>query len=249
MKKDVKIEVCVDSVESAMIAQQAGAHRIELCNNLIEGGTTPSAASIEIARKHLKIGLNVIIRPRGGDFLYSALELEIIKKDIQIAKSLGTEGVVFGMLTPEGKINEEICKSLIEIARPMSVTFHRAFDLCVDPFEGMETLINLGVDRILTSGQKNKAEDGLTLLTELVETANNRIIIMPGSGINEQNFSKIMNQCKAREYHVSCRTEIESKMLFRREDVKMGSFPNYNEYAYKQNDLQKLKSIIHVINH
>lgn len=249
MTKDIKIEVCVDSVESAMIAQQAGAHRIELCNNLIEGGTTPSAAAIEIARKNLNIGLNVIIRPRGGDFLYSETETEIIKKDIQVAKSLGAEGVVFGMLTPEGKIDEKICKSLIDIARPMSVTFHRAFDLCIDPYEGMETLISLGVDRILTSGQKNKAEDGLALLSELVKIADNRIIIMPGSGINETNFSKIMNHCKAKEYHVSCRTEIESKMIFRREDVKMGSFPNYNEYTRKQNDLLKLKSIIHAINH
>lgn len=249
MKKDIKIEVCVDSVESAIIAQQAGAHRIELCDNLIEGGTTPSAAKIEIARKNINIGLNVIIRPRGGDFLYSGLEMEIIKKDIMVAKSLGVDGVVFGMLTPDGKIDEETCRSLIEIARPMSITFHRAFDLCIDPFEGMETLIDLGVDRILTSGQKNKAEDGLALLSELVKIADNRIIIMPGSGINETNFPKIMNHCKAKEYHVSCRTEFESKMKFRRENVKMGSFPNYNEYAYKRNDLQKLKSIIHSINH
>jgi len=248
MTKDVKIEVCVDSVASAIIAQQSGAARVELCDNLIEGGTTPSAATIEFARKKLKIALNVIIRPRGGDFLYSKLELELIKKDIQIAKSLGADGVVIGMLTRDGRIDVEICKSLIEIARPMSVTFHRAFDLCLDPFEGMETLINLGVNRILTSGQKNKAEDGIDLLTELVKRADNRIIIMPGSGINEKNFSKIMTHCKAKEYHVSCRTEIESKMLFRREDVKMGSFPNYNEYTYKQNDLQKLKSIIHSIN-
>ncbi|PKP33780.1 MAG: copper homeostasis protein CutC, partial [Bacteroidetes bacterium HGW-Bacteroidetes-17] len=175
--------------------------------------------------------------------------LEIMKKDIRIAKSLGADGVVIGMLTRDGKIDVEICKSLINLARPMSITFHRAFDLCDNPFEGMETLINLGVDRILTSGQKNKAEDGLTLLSELVKIADNRIIIMPGSGINETNFPKIMNHCKAKEYHVSCRTEIESKMIFRREDVKMGSFPNYNEYTHKQNDLLKLKSIIHAINH
>lgn len=135
MIDDTKIEVCVDSVESAIIAQQSGAHRVELCDNLLEGGTTPSAAAIEFVRNNLQIDLNVIIRPRGGDFLYSLTELEIMKKDILISKKTGADGVVFGILTADGKIDVASCKELIEIARPMSVTFHRAFDVCKDPHE------------------------------------------------------------------------------------------------------------------
>ncbi len=248
MTNEIKIEVCVDSVESAIVAQHAGAQRVELCDNLLEGGTTPSAAQIEFARKSISIGLNVIIRPRGGDFLYSDTELEIIKKDILIAKKLGANGVVIGALTAKGMIDELVCKSLIKIARPMSVTFHRAFDVCENPFKALETLINLGFDRLLTSGQKNKAEDGIELISELVKVANNRIIIMPGSGINESNFLKIKNASMATEYHVSCRSERNSKMVFRREEVKMGGQANYNEYKQKISDINKLRSIIAGIN-
>ena len=167
-----------------------------------------------------------------------------MKKDIHIAKVLGADGVVFGVLSADGKIDIASCKLLIEIARPMSVTFHRAFDVCRDPFNGLETLIDLGFDRILTSGQKNKAEEGIELITKLVKLSNNRIIVMPGSGINESNFLKIMNQCGTSEYHLSCRSNVESKMIFRREEVKMGSIANYNEYVQKQTDINKLKSII-----
>jgi copper homeostasis protein len=227
-----------------MVAQRAGAHRVELCDNLLEGGTTPSAALIEFARNNLNIGLNVIIRPRGGDFLYSNTELEIMKKDIIIAKSLGVDGVVFGILNSNGEINISACNELIEISRPMTVTFHRAFDVCKDPIRGLQDLIDLGFDRLLTSGQKNKAEEGLELISELVKIAGERIIIMPGSGINETNFSKIKNVSNAKEFHVSCRTETESKMTFRREEVKMGGVQNYNEYKQKYSDLEKLKSIM-----
>lgn len=213
MNEETIIEVCVDSIESSMVAQRAGAHRVELCANLIEGGTTPSATTIEFLRNNLKIGLNVIIRPRGGDFLYSEIELEIMKKDIRIAKSLGADGFVFGVLKENGEINYVVNKELIEIARPMSVTFHRAFDVCKDPIKGLKTLIDLGVDRLLTSGQKNKAEEGLELISELVKIAGEKIIIMPGSGINETNFSKIKSESKAKEFHVSCRTETDSKMI------------------------------------
>lgn len=244
MKKEVKIEVCVDSVESAMIAQKAGANRVELCNNLLEGGTTPSSASIDLARKNLNIGLNVIIRPRGGDFLYSELEMEIIKKDIEVAKKLGANGVVVGFLKNDGRIDEVKLKTVIELSRPMSITFHRAFDVCLDPFESLETLINLGVDRMLTSGQNNKAEEGIDLISALVKKANERIIIMPGSGINETNFTQIMEKSGAHEFHLSARSIKKSKMLFQKNELKMGSCTDYNEYEIKLADFTKLKSII-----
>ncbi len=244
MIKEVQIEVCVDSVESAIIAQHAGAKRVELCNNLMEGGTTPSAACIEIARKNLDIELNVLMRPRGGDFLYSTLEMETIEKDIMFAKKMGADGIVVGFLHKNGRIDIGKLKTVIEIARPMSITFHRAFDVCRDPFEALDDLINSGVDRLLTSGQKNKAEEGIELISKLVKKADGKIIIMPGSGINAFNFLKIMNLSGAHEFHLSARTVKKSEMLFRREDVKMGGFPNYNEYEIKQADLATLTSII-----
>ncbi|MCC7306747.1 MAG: copper homeostasis protein CutC, partial [Acidobacteria bacterium] len=163
------LEVCVDSVESAFAAEKGGADRVELCDNLVEGGTTPSAGSIEAARERLSIKLHVIVRPRGGDFLYSDIELDVMKRDILTAKDLGADGVVIGVLNADGTIDREHTRELVEIARPMSVTFHRAFDMTREPFEAMETLIDLGIDRILTSGQEPGAEKGVELIRELVE--------------------------------------------------------------------------------
>lgn len=203
---------------------------------------------IEMARKQLNIDLNIIIRPRGGDFLYTQTELKVMKKDILVAKKLGVDGVVIGLLSADGEINIRACEELIEIARPLNVTFHRAFDVCKNPIQALHTLIDLGIDRLLTSGQKNKAEDGLELISELVKIANDKIIIMPGSGINEMNFLKIKEGSKSREFHVSCRTAIESKMAFRKQEVKMGGVPDYDEYKQKYSDLNKLKSIMNQLN-
>ncbi len=244
MKKDIIIEVCVDSAESSLTAQKAGAHRVELCDNLIEGGTTPSAAMIEVVRKNLHIDLNVIIRPRGGDFLYSKFEIEVMKRNIQIAKESGADGIVIGALTANGNIDMDLCKSFIELARPMSTTFHRAFDLCKDPYQSLENLIGLGFNRILTSGCKNKAAEGVHLISELIKKAKDRIIIMPGSGINISNFSILMKQSGATEFHLSARSKIQSGMHFKRQEVKMGSIPGYDEYSIKRSDLRKLKAII-----
>lgn len=154
MSRSVRVEVCVDSVEGAIAAEEGGADRVELCAALLEGGTTPSAATIAIARRHLHIDLNVIIRPRGGDFLHSDLELEIMREDIETAKRLEANGVVLGLLTEHGSVDVERTRLLIEAARPLSVTFHRAFDMARDPFAALEELVKLGIDRVLTSGQK-----------------------------------------------------------------------------------------------
>jgi copper homeostasis protein len=169
LKKKTLIEVCVDSVESALAAQEGGAERSELCDDLLEGRSTHNSASIELARRKLKIGLQVIVRPRGGDFLYSPLQFEIVKRDVEIARELGADGIVFGMLRADGAIDRRRTAALIDAARPLSVTFHRAFDVCRDPYMGLEQLIDLGVDRVLTSGQEATAFEGADLIAELVE--------------------------------------------------------------------------------
>jgi copper homeostasis protein len=209
-----KLEVIGFTIESCMIAQAAGAHRIELCDNPFEGGTTASYGFIKTARENLSIELYPIIRPRGGDFLYSEIEFEVMKADIENCKSLGCDGVVIGILNADGTVDKKRCKQLVEIAHPMKVTFHRAFDRTNDPFKAMEDIISIGCERILTSGQKNLATDGEELLNKLVKQANNRIIIMPGSGVKSDNIETLVKNTNASEFHTSARTFINSKMEF-----------------------------------
>ena len=214
-----KLEVIGFTIESCMIAQAAGAHRIELCDNPSEGGTTPSYGFIKTARENLSTELYPIIRPRGGDFLYSEIEFEVMKADIENCKSLGCDGVVIGILNADGTVDKKRCKQLVEIAHPMKVTFHRAFDRTNDPFKAMEDIISIGCERILTSGQKNLATDGEELLNKLVKQANNRIIIMPGSGVNSDNIETLVKNTNATEFHSSARTFVNSKMEFINESM------------------------------
>ena len=188
MTSKFTLEICANSVESAIMAQKGGANRVELCDNVYEGGTTPSLGAIQLARQKLNIKLNIIIRPRGGDFCYSEDEFQIMIKDIEFAKKTGVDGIVIGLLNPDGSIDITRTKKLVELAKPMSATFHRAFDVSNDAFQAMEDIIYCGCDRILTSGQANKAFDGIDLISKLIAKANNRIIILPGSGINETNI-------------------------------------------------------------
>ena len=176
-------EVCVESVEAAVAAEQGGAHRVELCADLLEGGITPSAGTIALARARLGIRLHVLIRPRGGDFCYSDTELDIMRHDIATARALGADGVVLGVLLPDGTVDAARTAELMAAARPLSVTFHRAFDVTRDPYEALEALIALGVDRVLTSGQESSALEGLDTLAALVQQAGDRIAVMPGGGI------------------------------------------------------------------
>jgi len=240
----IKIEVCCNSLESALNAQKGGAHRVELCSNLYEGGTTASHGEISLARELLKIDLNVLIRPRGGDFLYSETEIEIIKRDIEFCKKIGVDGVVIGFLLAEGSIDLKLTEEITKLARPMSVTFHRAFDMCNDPHIAMEELIKLGVDRILTSGMANKSTEGIDILSKLVVEAKARIIIMPGSGIRSHNIEDLINKTSASEYHVSERITIESKMTFRREGIYMGGLKEIPEYSIKIIDENKIQEIV-----
>jgi copper homeostasis protein len=236
------IEVCVDSVESAMAAERGGADRVELCDNLLEGGTTPSAGAIAIAREQLGIKLQVIIRPRGGDFCYSDVEFAVMRHDVVLAKQLGADGVVIGILTSDGEIDVARTRELIELARPLSVTFHRAFDMSRDPYRALEQLIELGIDRILTSGQEPSVIEGLDLIAELVRLAGDRVIIMPGGG-TERNIHKVVARSGVREVHVTGTTSVESPMRFRNQRVFMGGELRPPEYSRLTTDPERIREL------
>jgi copper homeostasis protein len=242
-----KLEICVDSVESAVNAQIAGADRVELCDNLIEGGTTPSFGTIVSARDNLTIGLHVIIRPRGGDFLYSDSEYDIMKRDIEKCGECGVDGVVIGILKPEGAIDTERIAKLIKLAHPMSVTFHRAFDMCSDPIRGLEDIISAGASRLLTSGQKDIVPDGAELISNLVRQSGNRIIIMPGSSLDESNIASMAKVTGASEFHLTGRKIVNSKMTFRREGITMGGVPDIPEFYRNVADPERIKKIINIL--
>lgn len=240
-----KFEICANSVESCVEAQRGGADRVELCAGIPEGGTTPSYGDVVVARRVLTTTkLHVIIRPRGGDFLYSDLEKEIMLEDVRMARRLGVDGVVFGALTAEGDVDMEFMRQLMKEAEGMSVTFHRAFDVCRDPRVALEQIIELGCDRILTSGQMPKAEEGVELLRELVERAGERIIIMPGCGVNASNIAHIAEATGASEFHFSARSKRESDMIFRRSRVSMGGAVVIDEYSRDVTDVEIVRETI-----
>lgn len=243
------LEICANSVKSCVEAQKGGAYRVELCAGIPEGGTTPSYGDIKLARDLLSIKLNVIIRPRGGDFLYDDIEHKIMLKDIETAGKLGVDGVVFGCLTPEGNIDIEKNKELIKAAGNMSVTFHRAFDMCCDPFESLERIVSLGFDRILTSGQQPKAIEGIRLIKDLVKVADNRIIIMPGSGVTANNIAQIARNTGAKEFHLSARESIKSGMLYRNPNFKTDNTTVViNEFEEHITSSEKVRQTIDALN-
>ncbi len=243
MKEKIKFEVCLDSVESALEAQKGGAHRVELCDNLFEGGTTPSAGTIRIAREKLNIGLQVMIRPRGGDFCYSDIEMEVMRQDILTARELGADGVVIGILLPDGRVDKKRSSELISLAGDMNVTFHRAFDMTRDPFEALEDIIDLGCNRILTSGQEATVPEGIDLLRQLVEKAEDRIIIMPGCGITERNMEKVIRGTGASEYHIYLHGAKPSRMKFRPGHIYMGGLLRQPEFSNMVTDSSRMSQI------
>jgi len=204
-----KLEICVGSLQSALAAQAGGADRIELCDNLADGGTTPSYGMLVQCKKLLKIPFFPIIRPRGGDFVFSMDEFEIMKEDVICCRELGCEGVVIGILRKDGSIDTDRCSELIALAGDMQITFHRAFDRCSDLQKGLEDIIKLGCHRVLTSGGKEYAVEGIELLRSLVIQAGSRIIIMPGSGINPLNLLEIAEVTSAHEFHTTAKKLIE----------------------------------------
>lgn len=204
----VTLEVCVDSLASAQAAKDGGATRLELCANLSAGGTTPSAGLIELVRQQVNLPLHVLVRPRAGDFVYSHDELAVMERDIAVARALGADGVVIGVLTAAGAVDVDRTRRLVSAARPLSVTFHRAFDLTADPLTALEDIIACGADRLLTSGQAATAHEGRELIAELVRRADGRLAIMPGAGVNEANAAAIVAATSVTELHASARVAV-----------------------------------------
>lgn len=208
------IEIATSDFNTTKSAVEGGADRIELCANLAEGGTTPSYAHIKRCREVFDVLLYPIIRPRGGDFLYNKDEFVIMENDIRLCKELGCDGIVIGLLNMDGTIDITRTSVLAELAYPMGVTFHRAFDRCLNPFEALEELIEIGCERILTSGQMPSVNDGVDLIAELNKMANDRIIIMPGSGVRSDNIKMMAEKTGCVEFHSSLRNKIKSPMQF-----------------------------------
>ena len=217
----VAVEICLEDIESAIAAQQGGANRIELCDNLTVGGTTPSIGMISQVRKQLEIELQVIIRPRGGDFCYSDTEFSVMKEDIEATKSVGADGIVTGLLNPDGTVDAPRTDILVQAADPIPVTFHRAFDHTKDPFTSLELLVDIGVSRILSSGKAPSAIEGLSLLRQLQETAQDRISIMAGGGVSHENVQLIINRAQIQEIHAgsSCTQQHYKETCIQSSDI------------------------------
>lgn len=239
------LEVCANSYASALAAQNGGAKRVEFCDNLAEGGTTPSYGQIALAKRNLTIEIWPIIRPRGGDFLYSDMEFNLMIEDIKSCGSLQCEGIVIGILNADGSIDIERCKTLIELAKPMPVAFHRAFDMSNDMEKALEDLIELGIVRVLSSGGATSAFSGMEQLAKLVKQANGRITIMPGAGINVGNIKELYAQTGATEFHASAKVFVQSKMIYRNTTAKMGSIED--EYQYELTAEDKVKELVHAL--
>jgi copper homeostasis protein len=246
MLHPILVEACVDSVESAAAAVQGGAHRLELCANLVEGGTTPSTGAIAVARE-LNVILHVMIRPRGGDFCYTAREFESMRRDAGEARRVGADGVVFGLLAPDGTVEADRTRILIEDARPLRVTVHRAFDVARDPDEALDTLIALGVDRVLTSGQHATVPEGLPAIRSLVERAAGRIGSLPGGGITAENVVAVVRATGVREVHVHAARAFPSPMRFKNSRVVMGSSYAPDEYRRAETAPDQIAAVLHAL--
>jgi copper homeostasis protein len=236
------VEIVVFNLESAMKAQEGGADRVELCDNPGDGGTTPSAGIIELVRQNLSIDVYPMIRPRGGDFFYSNYDFHAMKRDMIQCQKLSVDGVVFGILNSDGTIDKKRCQELIARARPLKVTCHRAFDMTRDPFEALEDCIEVGFDRILTSGQEAQAIKGVGVINELVKRAKGRIVIMAGSGVNEETVDEIVRTTNVNEIHFSAATYRASAM--EHVNAKIGSMGQVGvgEYQVRTVDPQRVRA-------
>jgi copper homeostasis protein len=241
------MEVCVDSVESAVNAVNGGASRLELCCALSEGGLTPSVGLLRVVKQEVNVPVFVMIRPRGGDFAYSEQEFEVMKEDLIALKDIGdADGFVLGILTRDGEVDTRRCSQLIELARPQPVTFHRAFDMTRDPFRALEAIVGLRVERVLTSGQETTALEGLPLLQELVERARGRTTVIAGGGITERNLERILRGSGCREFHCSGRTNVDSVMQYRNPRVRMGAQCGVPEYSLRVADTDRIQTMISI---
>lgn len=240
------LEVCAGDIGSVKAASTGGAARVELCSALEVGGITPSDGFITEALKVGGVKVHVLIRPRNGDFLYDDDEIECMARDVKIARELGAHGVVIGALTTDGNVDIEACKRILRHADSMNVTFHRAFDLCRDPFKAIDEICSLGCNRILTSGQAPSAEAGVELLSKLNDYAHGRLKILAGGGINPSNAAKIIQATGISEVHASARSKMPSKMQYRRDGVAMGA-PDSDEYSRATTSAEIVKRIVESI--
>jgi copper homeostasis protein len=236
-----KLEICANSVQSVINAEIAGADRVELCDNLWEGGTTPSAASVKLAKEKTSIEVFILVRPRGGDFVYSDIEFEVIKEDIRMAIELGADGIVSGVLLEDGSVDIKRTKALVELSKPLPFTFHRAFDLTTDAFQALEDIIDCGGQRILTSGQKNSAIEGKLLLEKLNQQAKGRIIILAGGGINKNNIRDLMTT-GGTEFHMS--GKVGKTGLGKPCAIKMNGSVDIPEALIYTSDINQIKAVI-----
>ncbi len=242
MTDQVLIEICVDSVASAVAAERGGAGRVELCSSLIEGGVTPSAGLIEAVRDKISIGLQVIIRPRGGDFCYTEEELDVMRRDIVVAKNLRADGVVLGILDADGNVNVDRTRELVDLARPLNVTFHRAFDMSADLSRALDDVCSTGADRLLTSGGEQTCLQGSDAIAQLARAARGRITIMAGGGIGHNDAAPIIERTGVSEIHVGLSSPVASPMLHRNPRVSMGKAPGreYHRMQVLEENVRKL---------
>lgn len=241
------LEVCIGSLQSAIAAKQGGATRVELCSALEIGGITPSAGLMKAVRQVAGLKMHVLVRPRGGDFLYDRAEVDSMIHDILLAKQYGADGIVIGALKADGSIDVETCRQLVTAAQGMQITFHRAFDMCNDPLRAIQEIRDLGCQRLLTSGQASSALLGLPLLQQLIAMQTG-VTIMPGCGVKSSNVAEIIRQSQAMEVHASARRSYPSPMQYRSESVKMGN-PDQDEFVRFETDETEVRAIVNELKH
>jgi len=242
-----KLEISTYTIDGVEKAYEYGVHRVELCDNVKEGGTTPSCGFVKAALEINHPEIHVIVRPRGGDFLYSDAEFIVMKNDIKQLKELGVDGVVSGILLDNGDIDIDRTKELVELAHPMDFTFHRAFDMARDYKKALEDLKNIGVTRLLTSGQEDKVENGISVIKYLIDNSEGKISILLGSGVTPSNMKFLKDKTGAVEFHMSANKQVESGMKFFNSRLNMGSIES-EEYSKIAVDDNKIASAIEVIN-
>jgi copper homeostasis protein len=240
------LEVCIDSVESAIAAERGGAQRVELCSDLLEGGITPSAGMIASVRRQIGIDLFVMIRPRGGDFCYTSCEFGVMQEELEHARLLGADGVVLGILDEQGRVDVRRTRQLVELAGPLPVTFHRAIDMTPDLSVALNDILETGAQRILTSGGKPNAMLGANEIARMVDEAQGRIAIMPGGGITSENIQAVAEATGAIEFHASARTAFPSPVVFRKSEVTMGDIPGqeYNRFIAREETVRALVEVL-----
>ena len=244
MSSPVLVEVCVDSLSGALCAVEGGAGRLELCAGLVEGGTTPSLGMIEAVRSATEVEIVVLLRPRAGDFLYRDDELELMLRDIEHARAAGADGIALGVLHPDGRIDRDRTRTLVEAAAPLPATFHRAFDLTRDAGEALESVLASGCRRLLTSGQAPSAVEGIACLRALVETAGDKLSVMPGGGLRPDNAARVARESGAHELHFSAGALMESAMEYRREGLQLGGSNRTGEYGRRVASAELVRGVV-----